>query len=414
MRPGVGICLVTPSHLASAPRVVKEADALTEAGFQVTVISARNSAAADPLDEAIRRQVRWQSRRVDLRGRGRLGRSLLHRAARMILAGPGIPPLRLAAWAESSAFPALWGETRSCPARLYIGHCLTGLAAILPVARAHGAHAGFDAEDYHEAELEPEKMGTAGIRAARILQKAAWKQCEHLTAAAPLIAQQLREDYGRMPGVILNVFPKRMAPDVPPRERPKRSRVRLYWFSQTIGPGRGLEQLVEACRFLERPVEVRMRGHEEEGFARRLEEKLAVTGRGHVLQVAGLAPPDEMARLAAECDIGLCLEQNEPANRGLCLTNKIFTYLLAGVPMVLSDTPAHRELAPRLGPAALVADLENPKALAEAISRLAVDAAHGRQAAEHAWRLGQERYNWEVEKKNLVERVQRVLNPGGL
>src|SRR5437870_2051059 len=34
------ICLITPGHLATNPRIVKEADALSEAGYEVTVIAA--------------------------------------------------------------------------------------------------------------------------------------------------------------------------------------------------------------------------------------------------------------------------------------------------------------------------------------------------------------------------------------
>src|SRR5262249_14385196 len=34
------ICLITPGHLSMNPRLVKEADALTEAGYDVVVIAA--------------------------------------------------------------------------------------------------------------------------------------------------------------------------------------------------------------------------------------------------------------------------------------------------------------------------------------------------------------------------------------
>lgn len=405
------ICLVTPSHLGSAPRVVKEAEALSEAGFGVTVISTRNSPAADPLDEQILREAKWKSRRVNLLGGGRLRRALVQKMAKPAFLWFGSASPLLAALAESGAFPALRREAEGCPARLYIGHCLTGLAAALSAGISRGAKIGFDAEDYHEAERLPEQTGEVGIQAARILQREAWQRCDHLTAAAPLIAQKLGEEYGRQPEVILNVFPKRMAPARPPRERPARRPVRLYWFSQTIGPGRGLEEVMEACRLLDFPVEVHLRGHDETGFAARLRERLANGTQGHALVVEELAAPEEMARLAAECDIGLGLEQNLPLNRGICLTNKIFTYLLAGIPMVLSDTPAHRELAPRLGSAAMLADPAKPAELAAAVTRLAGDAAGGREAAEQAWRLGQERYHWDFEKKKFVELVRRAIGP---
>ena len=38
--------------------------------------------------------------------------------------------------------------------------------------------------------------------------------------------------------------------------------------------------------------------------------------------------------------MGLSLEESRPRNRDLCLTNKVFVYLLAGIPQLLSHTAA--------------------------------------------------------------------------
>jgi hypothetical protein len=407
----VDLCLITPSHLCSAPRVVKEADALVAAGYSVTVVSTRNSAVADKLDEAILQKARWKHRRVDLLSGNRPLRVALQRVARWAVASANARAASLAALAENEAFSPLAREAVRTPARMYIGHCLTGLSAALHSGSRRRALIGFDAEDYHEAELLPGQMGTAGARAASILQAAAWPRLCHLSAAAPLIAKKLGEDYGKEPGVLLNVFPKSMAPSHAPAERPIRNRPRLYWFSQTIGPGRGLDEVVDACLLLDFPVDLHLRGHDEGGFSGRLRDRMQSGQHGHNVVIETLALPDEMARLAAEYDIGLCLEQTVPLNRGICLTNKIFTYLLAGIPMVLSATPAHRELAPRLGAAAIVADTSDPRALANAITRLARDSGTWRAAAQWSWDLGQTRYNWDIEQASLVSRVHAVLGP---
>ena len=97
-------------------------------------------------------------------------------------------------------------------------------------------------------------------------------------------------------------------------------------------------------------------------------------------------------------------------NRRLCLTNKIFTYLLAGVPVVLSDTPAQRVLAPDLGGAAALVPLSDPTAIAATLDRLATGLD---QARAEALRLGRERYNWEVEKGALLASVEAAFARGG-
>src|SRR4029077_14322802 len=106
--------------------------------------------------------------------------------------------------------------------------------------------------------------------------------------------------------------------------------------------------------------------------------------------------------LAAPYARGLSLETDVSENRRLCLTNKIFTYLLAGVPVLMSDTPAQRALAPDLGAAAALVSLADPQGIAGALDRCgaSLDAARA-----EARRLGRERYNWEVEKGALLGSV---------
>jgi len=91
-------------------------------------------------------------------------------------------------------------------------------------------------------------------------------------------------------------------------------------------------------------------------------------------------------------------------NRRICLTNKIFTYLLAGVPVVMSDTPAQRLLATDLGAAARLCDLTDPAGLAAMLDALASPAVLA-EASVTAWRLGRERYNWEREQDVLLQSV---------
>jgi hypothetical protein len=62
------ICLVTPGHLGSNPRIVKEADALTEHGYQVHVVFAQTHQRDLDRDASILAKSRWQAHPV--RGMG--------------------------------------------------------------------------------------------------------------------------------------------------------------------------------------------------------------------------------------------------------------------------------------------------------------------------------------------------------
>src|SRR5262245_56259609 len=77
-RRGLNVCIVTAGHIGSNPRVVKEADALHDAGHEVRVIAARVLDLVEPLDQALMRRIPWRLERVDLRSavRRRLRRAV--------------------------------------------------------------------------------------------------------------------------------------------------------------------------------------------------------------------------------------------------------------------------------------------------------------------------------------------------
>ena len=85
------------------------------------------------------------------------------------------------------------------------------------------------------------------------------------------------------------------------------------------------------------------------------------------------AGPDAMVSLAQGYDLGLSGEEPTVLNRRLCLGNKIFTYLAAGVPVLLSATPAQSQLGDELGDAAMVYESGDVDGLAGQLKCLVSD-----------------------------------------
>jgi hypothetical protein len=121
-------------------------------------------------------------------------------------------------------------------------------------------------------------------------------------------------------------------------------------------------------------------------------------------------PPDEMARLAATADMGLSVEESRPPNRDICLTNKVFVYLLAGIPQMLSNTSAQGRLAVELGEASILCDLSQPAAMAEKLDLFFIAPARIAQARRQARELARSRYCWDIEKETLVNAFRSSLN----
>jgi hypothetical protein len=150
---------------------------------------------------------------------------------------------------------------------------------------------------------------------------------------------------------------RRQLPSQPPDfARRDPSTLRLYWFSQTIGPGRGLEETVIAAGRAGIAAELALRGRTQNGYLRTLQSLAAAHAPRLSVVHHPPASPDAMVDLARSHDVGLAQEVMAVPNRRLCLTNKAFTYMLAGLAVAMSDTPGQHALGQDLGHgAALVA-----------------------------------------------------------
>jgi glycosyltransferase involved in cell wall biosynthesis len=117
-------------------------------------------------------------------------------------------------------------------------------------------------------------------------------------------------------------------------------------------------------------------------------------------------PPGQLIRRTAEHDIGLALEHPVSRNRRICVTNKLFTYLLAGVPLVATGTQGQKPIVKDLPTAARGYSPGDPQGLATAVRALLSTSS----ARQEALRKAKERYCWDVEKKHFLKVVSRTLD----
>jgi len=120
--------------------------------------------------------------------------------------------------------------------------------------------------------------------------------------------------------------------------------------------------------------------------------------------------PDELVAVAAQYDVGLALEQPVSRNREICLTNKIFIYLLAGNVVIATDTMGQRPIVKEIGQAGRLYKQGDIKCLAEGLKKWALDRGALKIAREKAWTMGEKYYNWDIEKKKFLPIVEKTLN----
>ncbi|MDX1541174.1 MAG: hypothetical protein R3349_07190 [Geminicoccaceae bacterium] len=410
---------MTSTHPVTNPRLVKEADALVDAGYRVRLVATRNAAwAADVEHEFTARPwwdgiawarigpfARWPERQA-MRLRRRLLRASVGRR-------PGLVPA-LDALALHDAPAQLARLAAEQPADLYIAHNLAALPAAARAARRHRAKLGFDAEDFHRGELTPTARNRVVIDLTRALEEAYIPACDYLTAASEGIAEAYAEALSiPRPTTVLNTFPlsERDAP-IPAEDLEHERRgdaLSLYWFSQTIGPDRGLGDALVVMARLGPGVRLHLRGTWVSGYEAQFmaaARALGVAERVHHLPVV---PPFELIARTARHDVGLALETGETPNRKIATTNKILAYLVAGLAVAATDTRGQRavmDAAPGAGLTYRPGDVDTLAAWLTDLRRSPDRLARARQAARAA---AEARFCWERQKTGFTDLIARVL-----
>jgi glycosyltransferase involved in cell wall biosynthesis len=389
------VCVVTAGHLSTCPRMLKAADALHAAGYQVRVVSTRHVSWAWQTDLCVRKRRPWAWQVVDYDRTSARARQLSSGVrfrgaqAAALAAGPARVPLAVGIRGYSRAHDELVSAIASEPADFVYGGTTGALAAVASGAHRLGVRFGLDLEDFHSAEQTDEGSALAHALAERI-ESDVLPKATFLTASSPMIADAYSAKYKVRPGPIHNTFSIDFA-NAPTRRGP----LRLYWFSQTLGPGRGLEDVIAAVGRCGITAEFHLRARPIPAYAAGLTTFQARVAPSLKVVFHGPESPDRMIELAQGYDLGVSTEDGAVLNHRLCLGNKIFTYLAAGTPVLLTATPAQARLAMDLGAAATLYDPADVDALATILQRWNGDpnvrcvAAHEVRAAAHR------RWHWE-------------------
>jgi len=391
------VSVVTAGHLSTCPRMLKAADALHGAGYRVRVVSVNHTPWASAADRAVAATRAWAWTLVDYdRSTARALRLMTgarFHAARAVSAavGPDRVPMSVVRRAYSRAHDEIVRAVVSQPADFVYGGTTGALAAVAESAAALQVPYGIDLEDFHSAEQNGPDSDHVHALATRIERRVV-AGAARVTAGSPMIAEAYAQKYGVRPIPIHNTFSLRLPMQPVAGDPPA---LRLYWFSQTLGPGRGLEEMVHGIGRSGVRAELHLRARPIPEYVESLRRLQRQVAPSMIIAHHDPASPDAMVELAQNYDAGFSCEEPAVLNRRLCLCNKIFTYLAAGVPVILSRTPAQAALSADLGAAALSYDCGDVDGLGDRLRHFGEDPDARRQARCAARAAAERRWHWE-------------------
>ncbi len=382
------ILILIGGHFATAPRPQKEAAAARRAGFDVSVRGVWSSSdladedkhLANLMDVDFAPVVDFRSKSLRegfIKFKQRLARELFRRS--------NIVTPR----AFGYCGPEMLREAVSLSPLLTIVHSEAGLWVGMHLLR-RGLRLIVDFEDWFSEDLAERDRISRPHFAIKGFERKLLQAAAACFTTTDAMARALAIDAGttRLPITIPNCFPASAAPAV--SVAGDKSPISFYWFSQTIGPDRGLETVAKALAKLHGDWRLNLRGNlrsYSSWFAETFPEQIRDR-----IRVEPTVPNSDLPRLTAENHVGLALEVPFCRSRDLTATNKIFEYLRCGLAVIATNTQGQLEVMSKCPAAGVVVRSRDEMALANAMQlyiddRDALNAARlaSRSAGENTW-----------------------------
>jgi glycosyltransferase involved in cell wall biosynthesis len=306
---------------------------------------------------------------------------------------------KLAEYSSCASLPELTKLASAEPADWIIAHTQAALPAAAAAAKYRKTRLGFDCEDLLSETGEP------SCEAIRAIERRYLPECQYVSVPSNCMAAYVMRTYAiARPAVLYNVFPVSLAEGLmPPRARRTHSPLRLHWFSQTLGIERGLRDILEACARLGERVELHLRGHASEKRKSVILDFADRCGVTKLIRFQPLVEHDEVVKSMEQYDVGLALERPDHQNYSRTVTNKVFSYLLAGLAVAATDTPGQREILDQIPAAGFLYPAGNPTVLAEKLGHWIDSPGSLLEAKQAAWDVARSKFCWDVEETKFLQ-----------
>ena len=208
------------------------------------------------------------------------------------------------------------------------------MAGVLAKRKRRGLKAIFDSNELHiESFLNPVKKLLWGL-----VQKYCVPRCDVIMHAEGNRLEYFKKhhDAGKGTHFLLENFPYSIPRDSL-RAKPEKPPVRVLYVG-VMGPDRYTRELVDIFRSLAPKYSLDFVGPMSADFRKELDDKLESDPAPNI-RILPAIPHGEMSNLIQDYHIGIALYKNDNLCNYFCAPNKVYDYIMNGVPVLANDYP---------------------------------------------------------------------------
>jgi len=162
---------------------------------------------------------------------------------------------------------------------------------------------------------------------------------------SPSIANAYQKKY-KVPVKVIRNLPHTLYPETIPVKISGIETRPIIIYQGTLNKGRGLELAIRSMSFVEGAVLLIVGDGPERETLERLVHDQELTGK---VIFTGKLLPGELRGVTRQASLGISLEENKGLNYFFALPNKLFDYILAGVPVLVSPFPEMETIVQKYG-----------------------------------------------------------------
>jgi glycosyltransferase involved in cell wall biosynthesis len=390
----IKVCMHVLGSARTDVRVMREATALVEAGFAVSIVDVESDRTL-PVEEHMHGIRVQHINRPSWFVSTRFKPWFLVKLALMTISGA----LRLI----------------RTPADVYHAHEETALLACYLAARVRRKPLIFDAHELPWSEPYLRRWRRLHAVSVRLLAGLV-PRCAGVITVSPSIVQEIGNSYSCPDVTLIRNIPAYQAVSRSDRLRQHLGLgpgVRLALYQGGFQSYRGLDRLIRAAAFVEHDIVIVIMGKGSEQRLFELETLIASEGVADRVKILPPVPYAELLDWTASADIGLIIHlPDHSLNIKMCLPNKLFEYLMAGLPVLSSQLDAIVEVIKTYDVGQIVSSVA-PAEIGAAVNTMLADRAALARMRRNALEAAQRDLHWGKESRQLIRLYHSILMKSG-